>query len=142
MNFVKKAQKILKISPPKLRSWPKKAILVVKKLKSDTLYLPSLLSKRIKITLKILNIAGKNVKDTASYRRNDKNYLEITMIDNCFNTIQKSSKKSKITSTSRSNISTKNRPKRQHNSDKNTDNYLRMTIYYLSKIENYFKNKR
>ena len=35
----------------------------------DKLYLPSLLLPRIKITLKILNIAVKIVKETAWYRR-------------------------------------------------------------------------
>ena len=35
----------------------------------DILYLPSLLLPRIKITLKILNIAVKIVKETAWYRR-------------------------------------------------------------------------
>ena len=71
---------------------------------------------------------------------NNENYLDITKIDHYFNTIQERQKSQKLPQ-NHSLISTENRQNDNIITTK-TENYLKMTIYYRSKTEKHFKNKR
>ena len=107
MKFVKKRNISVKSAP---QSWPKKAMLVLKKYKIDIQYLPSLQSKMIKITLKILSIAGKKSQRyrLISTKIMRIRYLKITLIDKYFDTIQNRQKRQKLPQI-RAIISTKKR---------------------------------
>ena len=85
-------------------------MLVLKKYKIDIQYLPSLQSKMIKITLKILSIAGKKSQRyrLISTKIMRIRYLEITLIDKYFDTIQNRQKRQKLPHI-RAIISTKKR---------------------------------